>query len=48
MTYPVRIDRKVWVPMDDGTRIALTLYLPDAAGEERSESPGVPAHELVV
>lgn len=28
MTFPVRIDRKVWVPMDDGTRIALTLYLP--------------------
>lgn len=33
MTYPVRIDRKVWVPMDDGTRVALTLYLPDAPGD---------------
>jgi len=33
MTYPVRIDRKVWVPMDDGTRVALTLYLPDASGD---------------
>ena len=33
MTYPVRIDRTVWVPMGDGTRIALTLYLPDAPGD---------------
>lgn len=29
--YPVKIDRKVWVPMADGTRVALTLYLPDSA-----------------
>ncbi|HEY4607325.1 MAG TPA: CocE/NonD family hydrolase, partial [Acidimicrobiia bacterium] len=28
--YPVRIDRRVFVPMDDGTRIALTVYLPDS------------------
>ncbi len=33
MTYPVRIDRRVWVPMEDDTRIALTLYLPDAPGD---------------
>lgn len=33
MTYPVRIDRKVWVTMDDGARVALTLYLPDAPGD---------------
>lgn len=33
MTYPVRIDRRVFVAMEDGTRIALTLYLPDAAGD---------------
>ena len=33
MTYPIRIDRKVWVPMEDGTRVALTLYLPDAPGD---------------
>jgi hypothetical protein len=33
VTYPVRIDRRVWVPMEDGTRIALTLYLPDAPGD---------------
>ncbi|MGB7861151.1 MAG: CocE/NonD family hydrolase [Acidimicrobiia bacterium] len=32
-TYPVRIDRRVFVPMDDGVRIALTLYLPDAPGD---------------
>jgi putative CocE/NonD family hydrolase len=29
--YPVRIDRRVFVPMDDGTRIALTIYLPDSS-----------------
>lgn len=33
MRYPVRIDRRVFVPMADGTRIALTLYLPDAPGD---------------
>ena len=33
MSYPVRIDRRVFVPMEDGTRIALTLYLPDAPGD---------------
>jgi predicted acyl esterase len=33
MTYPVKIERRVWVPMEDGTRVALTLYLPDAPGE---------------
>lgn len=33
MTYPIRIDRKVFVPMDDGVRIALTVYLPDAPGD---------------
>jgi len=33
MTYPVKIDRRVWVPMDDGVRVALTLYLPDAPGD---------------
>jgi putative CocE/NonD family hydrolase len=33
MTYPVRIDRSVRVPMADGTEIALTLYLPDAPGD---------------
>lgn len=33
MTYPVKVDRQVVVPMDDGTRIALTLYLPDAPGD---------------
>ena len=27
--YPVRIDRRVFVEMSDGTRIALTVYLPD-------------------
>lgn len=33
MTYPVRIDRRIFVPMDDGVQIALTVYLPDAAGD---------------
>lgn len=33
MNFPVRIDRKVFVPMDDGVRIALTVYLPDAPGD---------------
>ena len=33
MSYPVRIDRRVFVAMSDGTRIALTLYLPDAPGD---------------
>jgi len=33
VTYPVKIDRRVWVPMEDGTRVALTLYLPDVAGD---------------
>lgn len=33
MTYPVKIDRRVFVPMQDGTRIALTLYLPDAPAD---------------
>jgi len=33
MTYPVRIDRRVFVPMDDGVRIALTIYVPDALGD---------------
>lgn len=33
MSYPVKIDRKVFVPMDDGVRIALTTYLPDAPGD---------------
>lgn len=32
-TYPVKIDRRVFVPMADGTRIALTVYLPDSAGD---------------
>jgi uncharacterized protein len=31
VAYPVKIDRKISVPMDDGTLIALTLYLPDSA-----------------
>jgi hypothetical protein len=31
--YPVRIDRRVFVEMGDGTRIALTVYLPDADGD---------------
>ena len=33
MIYPVRIDRKAQVQMDDGTRVALTLYIPDALGD---------------
>ncbi|HEY6635371.1 MAG TPA: CocE/NonD family hydrolase, partial [Acidimicrobiia bacterium] len=33
MSYPVKVDRKVFVPMDDGVRIALTTYLPDAPGD---------------
>jgi putative CocE/NonD family hydrolase len=33
MSYPVKIERSVWVPMEDGTRVALTLYLPDASGD---------------
>ena len=28
--YPVRIDRRVFVPMTDGVRIGVTLYLPDS------------------
>lgn len=31
--YPVKVDRGVRVPMDDGIEIALTIYLPDAAGD---------------
>lgn len=31
--YPVRIDRRVFVPMDDGVQICLTVYLPDAPGD---------------
>jgi len=31
--YPVRIDRRVFVEMGDGTRIALTVYSPDADGD---------------
>jgi putative CocE/NonD family hydrolase len=33
VTYRVSIDREVFVPMEDGVRIALTLYLPDAPGD---------------
>jgi hypothetical protein len=33
IAYPVRVDRRVFVPMADGTRIALTVYLPDAPGD---------------
>lgn len=33
MRYPVKIDRKAGVVMADGTRLALTLYLPDAPGD---------------
>lgn len=33
MSYPVQVDRRVFVEMDDGTRIALTTYLPAAAGD---------------
>ena len=28
--YPVRVDRRVFVPMDDGVTIALTVYQPDS------------------
>lgn len=31
--YPVWVDRRVFVPMEDGTRLALTLYLPDGQGD---------------
>ncbi len=31
--YPVTIDRRVFVEMDDGIRVALTVYRPDAAGD---------------
>ena len=31
--YPVRIDRRVFVPMDDGVRIALTTYMPDSVND---------------
>lgn len=31
--YPVRIDRRVFVEMGDGVRIALTVYQPDADGD---------------
>ncbi len=31
--YPVAIDRRVFVEMDDGVRIALTTYLPDAPND---------------
>ena len=31
--YPVSIDRRVFVEMEDGTRVALTVYLPDAPGD---------------
>ncbi len=31
--YPVRVDRRVFVEMEDGVRIAVTTYLPDAAGD---------------
>jgi len=31
--YPVRVDRRVFVPAGDGTLLAATLYLPDAAGD---------------
>ena len=33
MSYPVHIDRRVFVPMDDGARLSLTVYLPDAPGD---------------
>ena len=33
MKYPVHIDRSVVVPMDDGARISLTVYLPDAPSD---------------
>ncbi len=31
--YPVSIDRRVRVAMDDGVELALTVYLPDAPGD---------------
>ncbi|MGH8950238.1 MAG: CocE/NonD family hydrolase [Acidimicrobiia bacterium] len=31
--YPLRVERRVFVPMDDGTRIALTVYLPDTVND---------------
>lgn len=31
--YPVKIDRQVFIPMEDGVRLAVTLYLPDAPGD---------------
>jgi putative CocE/NonD family hydrolase len=31
--YPLKIDRRVFVPMSDGVRIALTVYLPDAPND---------------
>ena len=31
--YPVRIDRRVFVPAADGTSLALTTYLPDAPAD---------------
>lgn len=31
--YPIRVDRRVFVPASDGTQLALTLYLPDAPGD---------------
>lgn len=33
MRYPVDIDRRVFVTMDDGVRLALTVYRPDAPGD---------------
>jgi uncharacterized protein len=33
MSYPVKIERDIRVPMEDGIEVALTLYLPDAPGE---------------
>ncbi len=31
--YPVKIDRRVFVPMDDGVTIALTVYQPDSRND---------------
>ncbi|MBK5268204.1 MAG: CocE/NonD family hydrolase, partial [Acidimicrobiia bacterium] len=31
--YPVRIDRRVFVPMTDGVRVGVTVYLPDGQGD---------------
>ncbi len=31
--YPVRVDRRVFVPMDDGVSIALTVYQPDSSND---------------